>query len=87
MEAEHELARELPGESDRSRDEMRFSCPLAARCTANKYDRVFNHLCTSSSGVQGSGAEFRVPIRLACKESLQVCIALEAAWSPLFAVS
>lgn len=32
MEAEREEAGELPGEEDRSRGEMRFSCPLAARC-------------------------------------------------------
>lgn len=32
MDAAREEAGEEPGEEDRSRGEMRFSCPLAARC-------------------------------------------------------
>lgn len=45
MEADRELAGELPGDSDRSRGEMRFSCPLAARCTSDNVTvRLQSHL-------------------------------------------
>ena len=38
MEAAREEAGELPGDEDRSRGEMRFSCPLAARCRQTHED-------------------------------------------------